>query len=255
MIWVRWFLQPAFSAKTGVLFALRVQRLTHSPEWTVAGGVRLRIPVRRHFDRKLHMDGRWQSETNTGSNLDPRKVQDDYAVFGAKLGFYSEDEMVRAWSSLPATCSTSTTSTRRSTRRCRAAPRARRACPRRLARCRPEPARSTRSWASRACSVPRCGSGTNSLTATEISRAPAAMQAPFFAHLPRHRHVGDLAQHLPAAHDAHGAVLHRDRGALIADALRRQNLRHHAGRRRRGEDQLLHRRGAAVRMPAVSVTV
>jgi iron complex outermembrane receptor protein len=40
----------------------------------------------------IHMDGRWQSEMNTGSNLDPRKVQEAFAVFGLKLGLYTSDE-------------------------------------------------------------------------------------------------------------------------------------------------------------------
>ncbi|NOT40990.1 MAG: TonB-dependent receptor, partial [Alphaproteobacteria bacterium] len=74
------------------LFALPGERLTHSPEWTVTGGFDYSFPFIDTLTARLHMDGRWQSEMNTGSNLDPRKVQDAYAVFGAKIGFYSEDE-------------------------------------------------------------------------------------------------------------------------------------------------------------------
>ncbi len=81
-----------FLGRNPGLFALPDARLTHSPEWTVTGGWDYSFPFIDTLTAKLHMDGRWQSEMNTGSNLDPRKVQDAYAVFGAKIGFYSEDE-------------------------------------------------------------------------------------------------------------------------------------------------------------------
>jgi outer membrane receptor protein involved in Fe transport len=74
------------------LFALPDARLTHSPEWTVTGAFDYGFPFVDTLTAKFHMDGRWQSEMNTGSNLDPRKVQDAYAVFGLKFGVYSEDE-------------------------------------------------------------------------------------------------------------------------------------------------------------------
>ncbi len=83
----------AFVTQNVGLFALPGERLTHSPEWTVTGGFDYSFPFIDTLTAKLHMDGRWQSEMNTGSNLDPRKIQDAYAVFGAKIGFYSEDEL------------------------------------------------------------------------------------------------------------------------------------------------------------------
>ncbi len=82
----------AFVTQNPSLFALPGERLTHAPEWTVTGGVDYGFPFIDTLTARLHLDGRWQSEMNTGSNLDPRKVQDAYAVFGAKIGFYSEDE-------------------------------------------------------------------------------------------------------------------------------------------------------------------
>lgn len=75
------------------LFAIPGERLTHSPEWTITGAFDYEFPFIDTLTARLHMDGRWQSEMNTGSNLDPRKVQDAYAVIGAKIGFYSEDEL------------------------------------------------------------------------------------------------------------------------------------------------------------------
>ncbi len=82
----------AFVAQNPALFAIPGERLTHSPEWTVTGGWDYSFPFIDTLTARLHMDGRWQSEMDTGSNLDERKIQDAYAVFGAKIGFYSEDE-------------------------------------------------------------------------------------------------------------------------------------------------------------------
>lgn len=83
-----------FVTQNPSLFALPGERLTHAPEWTVTGGVDYAFPFIDTMTARLHLDGRWQSEMNTGSNLDPRKIQDAYAVFGAKIGFYSDDELV-----------------------------------------------------------------------------------------------------------------------------------------------------------------
>jgi outer membrane receptor protein involved in Fe transport len=83
----------AFVTNNTGLFALPGERLTHSPEWTVTGAMDYAFPFVDTLTARLHLDGRWQSEMDTGSNLDPRKIQDAYAVFGAKLGFYSEDEL------------------------------------------------------------------------------------------------------------------------------------------------------------------
>jgi outer membrane receptor protein involved in Fe transport len=76
------------------LFALPGERLTHSPEWTLTGALDYGFPILETLNARFHVDARWQSEMNTGSNLDPRKVQDAYATVGMKLGVYSEGEDV-----------------------------------------------------------------------------------------------------------------------------------------------------------------
>ncbi|MFM9864058.1 MAG: TonB-dependent receptor domain-containing protein, partial [Micropepsaceae bacterium] len=86
-------LGPAFVARNPSLFAIPGERLTHSPEWTVTGGLDYAFPFVDTLTARVHLDGRWQSEMDTGSNLDERKIQEAYAVFGAKIGFYSEDEL------------------------------------------------------------------------------------------------------------------------------------------------------------------
>ena len=83
-----------FIAQNPSLFLLKDGRLTHSPEWTLTSAVDYAFPFVDTLTARFHVDGRWQSEMNTGSNLDPRKVQDAYAIFGLKLGMYTEDERV-----------------------------------------------------------------------------------------------------------------------------------------------------------------
>ena len=59
-----------------------------------------------------------------------------------------------------------------------------------------------------------------------LSQAAPPMQRVLEAPvLLRHRHVRDLGQHRPAAHDAHRAIPHGDGRPLITHALRRQHLR------------------------------
>ncbi len=68
--------------------------ITHSPDWTLTGGMDYTIPFVDTFTARFHVDARWQSEMNTGSNLDPRKVQGDFAVVGLKFGIYGEGEWI-----------------------------------------------------------------------------------------------------------------------------------------------------------------
>jgi iron complex outermembrane recepter protein len=84
----------AFVTQNPTLFALPDERLTHSPEWTLTGAVDYEFPFVDTLKARVHVDGRWQTEMNTGSNLDPRKVQDAYGTVGLKFGIYSEDEDV-----------------------------------------------------------------------------------------------------------------------------------------------------------------
>jgi iron complex outermembrane recepter protein len=84
----------SFLAQNPSLFLLEDATITHSPEWTLTGGVDYSFPFVDAFTARFHLDGRWQSEMNTGSNLDPRKIQSDFAVVGLKFGLYSEGERV-----------------------------------------------------------------------------------------------------------------------------------------------------------------
>jgi outer membrane receptor protein involved in Fe transport len=83
-----------FLGKHPEFFLLDEATVSSAPEWTLTGALDYAFPFIDALTARFHTDARWQSETNTGSNLDPRKIQGDYAVVGLKLGVYSEGEKV-----------------------------------------------------------------------------------------------------------------------------------------------------------------
>ncbi len=68
---------PEYGVRSG-------QRMTHAPEWTSVGGATLRFPLGM-LEGALHVDARYVSEHNTGSDLDIEKLQDAYTVVNARL--------------------------------------------------------------------------------------------------------------------------------------------------------------------------
>ncbi len=82
----------SFIALNPGLFLLADAQITHAPKWAVTGGFDYDFRLFNAFAAIFHMDARWQSEMNTGSNLDPRKLQQAFAVVGLKFGVYTDDE-------------------------------------------------------------------------------------------------------------------------------------------------------------------
>lgn len=66
-----------------------------APEHYLTGQALYERPVLDRFLFTAALDGRWVSEYNTGSDLDPEKVQDAFALINARVGFGREDG---AWS-------------------------------------------------------------------------------------------------------------------------------------------------------------
>jgi outer membrane receptor protein involved in Fe transport len=82
----------SFIALNPGLFLLADAQITHAPKWAVTGGFDYDFRLFNHFAAIFHMDARWQSEMNTGSNLDPRKLQQAFALVGMKFGIYTDNE-------------------------------------------------------------------------------------------------------------------------------------------------------------------
>ena len=68
---------PEYGVRSG-------QQMTHAPEWTGVAGATMRFPIGA-FEGVFHVDARYTSEHNTGSDLDIEKQQDAFTVVNARL--------------------------------------------------------------------------------------------------------------------------------------------------------------------------
>jgi len=73
------------------LFFLPGSQLTSAPEWTLTGSATYGWAVYEGWSLLASIDGRWVSDSVTGSNLDPAKTQEAFALFNARLGLETED--------------------------------------------------------------------------------------------------------------------------------------------------------------------
>ncbi len=76
----------------GVAAPLTGRQITNAPKWVFTGGATYTRPIGNSgLDGFLHSDFRFDSGANTGSNLDPRKIQDDYIVVNLRGGVSFDD--------------------------------------------------------------------------------------------------------------------------------------------------------------------
>ena len=74
---VRYGEGPEYGVRSG-------RQMTHAPRWTGVGGATLRFPV-GPLAGALHLDARYNSDHNTGSDLDAEKLQPAYTVVNLRL--------------------------------------------------------------------------------------------------------------------------------------------------------------------------
>ena len=74
-------------------------RLSFAPEWSGSLAATFEQPVGAALLFRGNVGAKYTSEYNTGSNLDPRKMQDALTLVNARLGLGAEDEawMVELW--------------------------------------------------------------------------------------------------------------------------------------------------------------
>jgi outer membrane receptor protein involved in Fe transport len=85
----------------GVFSAARKNdRLSFAPEWSASLSATFEQPVGDSFLFRANVGAKYLSQYNTGSNLDPNKLQGAYTIVNARVGFGAQDEkwMVEAWS-------------------------------------------------------------------------------------------------------------------------------------------------------------
>lgn len=68
---------PEYGVRSG-------QQMTHAPKWTGVAGATMRFPV-GNLNGAFHLDARYTSDHNTGSDLDIEKHQDAFTVVNARL--------------------------------------------------------------------------------------------------------------------------------------------------------------------------
>ena len=74
-------------------------RLSFAPEWSSSLSATFEQPVGANLLFRANVGAKYTSEYNTGSNLDPRKIQDAMTLVNARIGFGADDErwMVEVW--------------------------------------------------------------------------------------------------------------------------------------------------------------
>ncbi len=77
------------------LTRLSGSRLPYAAKWNVTGGFTSKQPVSDNFQLTTSASIKWTSRYNTGSNLDPLKIQEPFAIVNARIGIEPVSE---AWS-------------------------------------------------------------------------------------------------------------------------------------------------------------
>jgi outer membrane receptor protein involved in Fe transport len=62
-----------------------------SPEFYFNGAITYERPITEDLLARFHLDGRWVSDYNTGSDLDPEKEQDAFGLLNARIGLGASD--------------------------------------------------------------------------------------------------------------------------------------------------------------------
>jgi len=71
--------------------ALSGKQLSLAPAWYATTSVDYETPVSSALNALFHVDGRWVSEYNTGSDLDRPKQQEGFFLFNARVGLETND--------------------------------------------------------------------------------------------------------------------------------------------------------------------
>ncbi|MDN5780885.1 MAG: TonB-dependent receptor [Luteimonas sp.] len=83
----------------GALEHLPGSLISFAPLWSASASATYQWDMGDSLQGRFNIGTKYMSEHNTGSDLDPEKVQDGYALVNARLGFGSQDKrwMVELW--------------------------------------------------------------------------------------------------------------------------------------------------------------
>ena len=82
----------AGSSLGAALFQLPGSQISNAPEYVVTGSFAWTPQIDDRFSALVYVDFRYQSATNTGSDLDIEKVQQGFGVVNGRLGLYGPDK-------------------------------------------------------------------------------------------------------------------------------------------------------------------
>ena len=88
------FTAPGTAAPVGSLYKLPGSRVSFAPEFSATASITYEWDLTDAMRARFNLGGKWNSEYNTGSDLDEEKVQEAYAVFNARIGLEGRD---RRW--------------------------------------------------------------------------------------------------------------------------------------------------------------
>lgn len=74
------------------LFLLPGSRLSYAPLWSVTAGASYKHPITEAFDGFVNVDAKYSSSYQVGSDEDPNKMQDGFALVNASLGVSTHDK-------------------------------------------------------------------------------------------------------------------------------------------------------------------
>jgi iron complex outermembrane recepter protein len=76
----------------GALFRLPGQQITNAPKYTFSGNMGYRRPITESgIEAFINADFRYQSDVNSGSDLDAEKIQDGYTIVNGRIGIGDAD--------------------------------------------------------------------------------------------------------------------------------------------------------------------
>ncbi|RMF07862.1 MAG: TonB-dependent receptor [Alphaproteobacteria bacterium] len=70
----------------GAFWQLPGNTLTNAPRWSITGSATWQQPIGDGFELLVHLDGRYTSKVNTGSDLDLEKEQDGVFLLNGRIG-------------------------------------------------------------------------------------------------------------------------------------------------------------------------
>ena len=89
-----------FVAPTGALYKLQGAQMSFAPKWSGSASATYEWDLGSNLQARFNIGAKYMSEYNTGSDLDPEKMQSAYTVANARFGIGARNErwMVEIWS-------------------------------------------------------------------------------------------------------------------------------------------------------------